>query len=237
MCSATALANSSPKKISFATSHSIEPYFFIHKNGGVQYELLNAALKMHDLEIANITFASNLRASRLVSTKAVDCIINAPANLDKLYLTQSLIEYQNNVFYLSKNNLNINKLEDLLRISLIGFQNANQYLGEEFKQMTFKHQDYNEMSNQKSQVLMLFEGHTQAIVLERRIFNYYRNQVKHKVNTDQEITEVVLFAPAQRHIACHSPDTAKAIDKAISSLKHSTVYQKILLDAEKAHYQ
>lgn len=224
-------------QISFSTSNSIAPYFFANKSQGVQYELLVTALELSDIAMTELVHAPNLRAQRLVSTKRIDCMINTPEHVEGMFYTQSLIEYQNSVFYLTKNKLNIHKIEDLKSISMLGFQNAAKYLGEEFSEISMQNPLYSEISNQKSQVVMLFNGHIQSVVLERRIFEYYRHLLQKKLDTSQAVTEVALFAPAERKIACHDKHTAAVLDQAITTLKQSYHYQEILSLAEQNSYQ
>lgn len=224
-------------QISFSTSNSIAPYFFANKSQGVQYELLVTALELSDIAMTELVHAPNLRAQRLVSTKRIDCMINTPEHVEGMFYTQSLIEYQNSVFYLTKNKLNIHKIEDLKSISMLGFQNAAKYLGEEFSEISVQNPLYSEISNQKSQVVMLFNGHIQSVVLERRIFEYYRHLLQKKLDTSQAVTEVALFAPAERKIACHDKHTAAVLDQAITTLKQSYHYQEILSLAEQNSYQ
>ncbi|MGI2176863.1 substrate-binding periplasmic protein [Shewanella frigidimarina] len=223
--------------ISFSTSNSIAPYFFTDENAGVQYDLLKAALNSENIDIKEIVHAPNLRAQRLVKTNKIDCMINAPDNVEGLFYTQSLLEYQNSVFYLSRNNLQIEQFNDLSALSILGFQNSTQYLGDEFKDIANANPHYSEITNQKSQVVMLFNGYVEVIVLERRIFEYYRHLLKSKLDTSIPVTEVVLFDPAQRKIACHDQIIANRVDSAISSLKQSYRYQEILDLAEQNNYQ
>ncbi|WP_445777601.1 substrate-binding periplasmic protein [Shewanella sp.] len=225
------------KQVSFSTSNSIAPYFFADQPQGVQYDLLVAALKLEGMHIKEIVHAPNLRAQRLVQSKKVDCMINTPDNVQGLFYTQSLIEYQNSVFYITKNKLAIHEIQDLNNVTVLGFQNAKQYLGEEFKALATDHANYSEISNQKSQVVMLFNGHIQSVVLEQRIFEYYRHLLKDRLNTGVSVTEVPLFDPAERKIACHDKNTAAAVNHAISSLKQSYQYQEILSLAEQNNYQ
>tara|TARA_R110001583_G_scaffold52337_1_gene162602 strand:- start:3358 stop:4215 length:858 start_codon:yes stop_codon:yes gene_type:complete len=223
--------------ISFSTSDSIAPYFFADEEIGVQYDLLKAALDSKNIAIKEIVHAPNLRAQRLVRTHKIDCMINTPDNVAGLFYTQSLIEYKNSAFYLSKNNLNIEKISDLNTLSVLGFQNSKQYLGNKFKDIANGNPHFSEITNQKSQVVMLFNGYVQVIVLERRIFEYYRYLLASKLDTSVAVTEVSLFEPAQRKIACHDKITAEEIDSAITSLKQSNRYQDILELAEKNYYQ
>lgn len=223
--------------ISFSTSNSIAPYFFTDENTGVQYDLLKAALDSENIDIKEIVHAPNLRAQRLVKTNKIDCMINAPDNVAGLFYTQSLLEYQNSVFYLSRNNLKIEQINDLSALSILGFQNSKQYLGDKFKDIANANPNYSEITNQKSQVVMLFNGYVEVIVLERRIFEYYRHLLKSKLDTSIPVTEVALFDPAQRKIACYDQKTTNRVDSAITTLKQSYRYQEILDLAEQNNYQ
>lgn len=216
------MANHVPVKgVSFAVSNSIPPYFYADKKSGLQYDLLKAALATQNLTISQLYFSPNKRAARQVQTHNVDCLINAHPNIEGLFYTQSLIEYQNSVFSLSENQFVINSIADLLTISLNGFQNATKYLGQEFRDMSRNNRQYNESNSQRSQVLMLFTGRVEAIVMERRIFEHYRKLLAHKIDTEQAISEHSLFAPAQRKIACFNDTLRMQIDEGISSLKQS----------------
>ncbi|WP_240778377.1 substrate-binding periplasmic protein [Shewanella polaris] len=223
--------------ISFSTSNSIAPYFFSDTNTGVQYDLLKAALNTQSIEIKEIIHAPNLRSQRLVKTKKIDCMINTPDNVEGLFYTQSLIEYQNSLFYLSRNNLEIEQIDDLNGLSILGFQNSKQYLGDEFKILEDANPLYSEISNQKSQVVMLFNGYVQVIVLERRIFEYYRHLLRQKLDTSIRVTEAALFDPAERKIACHDQIIANQVNSAITALKQSYRYQEILDLAKQNNYQ
>ena len=229
--------NSAIGSISFSTSNSIAPYFFSDTNTGVQYDLLKAALDSQAITIKEIIHAPNLRAQRLVQTNKIDCMINTPDNVKGLFYTQSLLEYQNSVFYLTKNKLDIEQIDDLKGLSILGFQNSKQYLGDEFKTLEDANPLYSEISNQKSQVVMLFNGYVQVIVLERRIFEYYRHLLKLKLDTSIAVTEAAIFAPAERKIACHSQAVANLVDNAITTLKQSYRYQEILDIAQQNNYQ
>ncbi|MGZ9897361.1 substrate-binding periplasmic protein [Shewanella gaetbuli] len=218
----------SSKPITFTTSNSIEPYFFVDQQGGIQYELLDEALTMSQLTLAGVTFATNLRALKMVRDKDIDCIINSPANTEDLFHTQSLIEYQNSVFFLTEHQLDINELDDLSRYPLVGFQNANQFLGQAFYKLSQLHPDYRELSSQKSQVLMLMNKHTEVIILEQRIFAYYLQAIMPTLKSVPKVTQVNLFPPAPRYIACHNEQTAKLVDDAITQFKQSSQYQDII---------
>lgn len=213
------------------------PTFLLIRKSGLQYDLLDAALTTSSLQLGEITFATNLRALRLVKTQKVDCIINSPSNSDGLFLTQSLLEYQNSVYFLSKNKLKIDTIQDLKNYSLVGFQNANQYLGAEFSELSKTHKSYHEIASQKNQILMLFSERIQAIILEQRIFDYYRNQIDERIKAPFEVTKVKLFDQAPRYIACHDPHTAMLVNEAISQLKQTNLYQDILLNAERSYYK
>jgi polar amino acid transport system substrate-binding protein len=74
------------------------------------------------------------------------------------------------------------------------------------------------------------------VILEQRIFDYYRHKIQHKIKPPYEVTQVILFNSAPRYIACHDQQTAILVDEAISLLKQSNLYQQILLDAEQGKY-
>ena len=220
----TLLATPRPQGISFAVSNSIPPYFFADRKSGIQYDLLKSALATQQLTIKQLYFSPNKRAIRQVKTHLVDCLINAPDNIEGLFYTDNLIDYQNSIFTLTSSELIIESVVDLAHLSLNGFQNATRYLGEDFKQMAANNPNYNESNSQRSQVLMLFTKHVEAVVLERRIFAYYQDKLKHKIDTSLTVSEHQIFAPAQRRVACFDSQLTQKINKGIQqiNIKHST---------------
>ncbi|CAM4132139.1 substrate-binding periplasmic protein [Shewanella aquimarina] len=220
------LAHAANTEITFAVSNTIPPYFFANGQSGIQYERLTAVLARQSLSIGHIHLSPNKRAFRQVASGNVDCLINAPENLAGLYYTRSLISYQNSVFTLASNKLLIDSVSDLAAISVMGFQNATQYLGKDFYQMALNNPQYGESNSQKSQVMMLFSGRVEAIILEGRIFEYYREQLKFRVDTLQATVRHPLFAPAPRKIACHSQAIAEKIDLGIAQLDREEAEEK-----------
>lgn len=215
----TLLANPTPHGISFAVSNSIPPYFFADGKSGMQYDLLEHALTTQQLTISQLYFSPNKRAIRQVKSHLVDCLINAPENIEGLSYTDSLIDYQNSIFTLTSGKLTIESIADLTDLSLNGFQNATRYLGEDFKQMAALNHSYNESNSQRSQVLMLFTKRVDAIVLERRIFAYYQELLQHRIDTSLPVSEHQIFAPAERKIACFDSKVTEAINKGIKQIR------------------
>ncbi|MCL1097809.1 transporter substrate-binding domain-containing protein [Shewanella gelidii] len=226
--SSTADSSALDEGISFAASNTIAPYFYPQQPGGIQYELLNAALTRQNMFIKRVTLAPNRRALRLVLSEAEDCLVNAPENIPQLHYTQSLNEYQNSVFTLTDSRLLLNEVEDLETISLLAFQNASKFLGARFSQMVKNNPNYNEIDNQQSQIFMLFTGRVQAIVLERRIFEFYRQMLATRVDTSKSVTEFALFKKAPRKVACRNKRIVQRLDAAIADLRNTPQYQKIL---------
>lgn len=214
--------------VSFAASNTIAPYFYPEQPGGIQYELLKHALDTDNMHISRVDLAPNKRALRLTLARKTDCLVNAPEGMTGLHYTRSLNEYQNSIFTLVSNELEINSINDLSNISLIGFQNATRYLGQDFNDMAKQHKSYLEVANQQSQVIMLFTNRVQSVVLEREVFAYYRRLLKHKVDTSQLVQEKKFFSPAPRKLACRNPKLAKRIDQAIANFRLSPKYQEIL---------
>ncbi len=214
--------------ISFAASDTIAPYFYPEQPGGIQYELLKHALENSNMHISHIELAPNKRALRLTLAGKADCLVNAPEGISSLHYTQSLNEYKNSVFTLDSEQLNISSIASLNQMTLLGFQNAVRYLGEDFAEMARAHEGYSEVTNQQSQIVMLFTKRVQAVVLEREIFAHYRRLLKNRVDTSQLVKEWPLFAPAPRKLACKSPQIAQRLNQAIASFRSSKEYQSIL---------
>lgn len=214
--------------VSFSVSNSIPPFFFENTNKGVQYALLAAALDSQELHIKEVIFAPNRRTINLISSEKIDCLINAPAGLTHLYYTQSLLDYQNLVYTLADTKLAVTDIASLGTLSLMAFQNATRYLGDDFAAMAKMNPDYLELTNQQSQISLLFSRRVQAIVIEKHIFTYYRQQLNHKLSTQLPINEYYFFPPSPRPIACTNAQLAEKIDRGIHQIKANGEYRRIL---------
>ena len=74
-------------------------------------------------------------------------------------------------------NFSIESIQDLSGKSVIAFQNAKKFLGDDYNASVSLSTDYREIADQVQQVEMLFSRRTEVIILELNIFKYLLNHM------------------------------------------------------------
>lgn len=174
------------KPVTLATSLSIPPYIIKENNSGVQYEIIKQALAFKGHSIRKMTYASYKRLSKIVQRRQVDAVVIPSSDLPGTYASDVVINYINHAITLRSENITIRTIPDLLMHPVLAFQNAKVFLSQPFKDMVEKHNDYQEVMHQIKQVNQLFKKRTKVLVMDKRIFQYFRKQSQ--IDTSAEVT-------------------------------------------------
>lgn len=222
---ATGLAGGTVKLI---TSASIPPYVIVDKDRGIVTDLMREAF-VTEGDALQLVYATNRRAEEELLNRHVDGLYNIPcAAGGTWFYSQPLVEYQNVVVTLESAHLEINNLRDLADTQLVAFQNAPLFLGPDFGAMARTNPNYQEVSHQALQVEMLFGGHAQAIVLDRRIFMYYfRRSATAQKSADHYVIHS-LFPLMTRCAAFNDKDLRDALNRGLRKLRENGDYQRIV---------
>lgn len=219
-------ARSSSLKI--AIGLALPPYIISDENRGMEYDVVEEILNSmgYELEPRYFPFA---RIIKSMDEKLVDGVmtINEQSGLDNVYYSDSHITYQNVAVTLEKNDITINSVHDLGGYSIIGFQNARLYLGEEFKEMADSNPEYREFAQQDNQVALLYMGRTEVYVGDINIFNYYSMVLDH-VDTGAETRVHEIFPETQYKVAFHDEKLRDRFNQGLRALKQSGEYDRII---------
>lgn len=98
---------------------------------------------------------------------------------DRLFYSKPYIQFQNVAIAIDPK-VQVNSIADLSKYSVVAFQNAKDVLGPEFAKAVSKCAVYMEMPNQTKQIETLFRRRSQVIILEKQIFNHFREQFDRK---------------------------------------------------------
>lgn len=151
-----------------------KPPFIIDENGqGMQLDLIRQAFCVSDIAVGfiHMPLGRNIMAYQQTN---VDGIAILPPEYDHptIYLSDPYITYQNVAISLSENNFVIDKIADLSGKSIVSFQNAKKFLGDEYGNTVAYSVDYREIHDQKKQIDLLFLRRAEVIVLDINIFRY-----------------------------------------------------------------
>lgn len=191
LCASSAAAAT---EVRMAFGQSLEPYVFEQDASGLEIDIIRAALQAagHTLRPR---FVPQARVPLALGAGEVDAAatLTPDSGLDKVAYSEAYIHYQDYLIAPRGRFAQAPSWAALGRLRIVGFQNAARYLGPEFAAMTRANKRYREQADQLSQARMLFAGHADAIVAERRIFEY-QSQRLHGSRYAERPFAVDLFA-------------------------------------------
>lgn len=166
-------------EIRMAFGQSLEPYVFEHDASGLEIDIIRAALQAagHTLRPR---FVPQARVPLLLDAGEVDAAatLTPDSGLQQAVYSEVYIHYQDYLITARGRFARPPSWAELGRLRIVGFQNAARYLGPEFAAMARANRRYREQADQLSQARMLFAGHADAIVAERRIFEYQSQRLQ-----------------------------------------------------------
>lgn len=212
-----------------ATSSSIPPYVITDQHRGIVVEVLQEALLPRGYQI-EFVYAPNRRVEHMIEERQVDGVYNlAAGSLDSVHYSDAIIDYHNVAITLADFPHKIDSLASLQDLRVVVFQNAPKFLGQDFLQLISDGHDFPEVSNQRSQVLMLFRGRADVIIMERRIFEYFHNQLRSSGEIGGGGYRIhTLFPPAPRYAAFVDADIRDQFNAGLQKLKDSGRLQAII---------
>lgn len=206
------------------------PYIFEKRDFGLDYDLAQAILKSSGYSIKSIHSPNN-RALIEIEKGKVDGVIGLPSGTDRenFYYSQPIISYDNVVITKKASGINIEKAEDLKKVRFLAFSNARTYLGPDYLAMVQDLRYDTEISNQEHQNRMFWQGKVQAIILDINIFRFYRNSLKEKFKTSEDVVVHRIFsAKSNERVAVFKSKVVRdQFNDALKELRSSGGYQKI----------
>ena len=214
--------------LKMAVGWSKPPFVMADTGTGIELDIVREALAIHDYQFSPV-FMPQGRTTKALMYDDMHGSLTLPDNFhhDEIFLSQPYITYQNVVVTLTDNQLSVNSLADLSKISVIAFQNAGRYLGQAYADAILVNSTYTELPNQKAQVAMLFKDRAQAIVLEINIFNFLRQQLP-TAEKERPVTIHYLFPANHYRVGFKSKKIRNDFNRGIRVLRESGNYQRII---------
>jgi polar amino acid transport system substrate-binding protein len=227
ICLISAPASAGPLKI--AVGLWIPPYVIKDESRGIEFDILKEILASQGYQMEPV-YVPLARTIQMLKEGKVDGIMSTGlADLPGCY-TDPHITYWNFAITLKHRNLKIRSIPDLKDKSIVGFQNAKNYLGEEFRQMAVNNPKYQEHADQRIQNKMLFIGRTDVVIADRFIFEWFSKdqEVKKMVRADQKVIHHPLFEPSHFSAVFRSDVVCQRFNKGLKQMKKSGRYQEII---------
>jgi polar amino acid transport system substrate-binding protein len=214
--------------LEMAVGLALPPYNIMETHDGVELDIVKEALAYNGYQMKPV-YVPLARLSGLIDSGEVDGALTLSPDLgiDSIFLSDVHIIYQNVAVSLKERELNINSAVDLEGHSIIAFQNASLYLGEEFAQIASNNRNYVEMFDQESQVKMLFSKRADVVVIDINIFNYYLKRLKGPQFLE-EINVHRIFEVNPYRVGFKDEKIMKDFNEGLEFLRESGRYPEIL---------
>ena len=216
------------KEIKVAVGLALPPYVISSKNEGMELDIIKETLAMngHTVKPVYLPFA---RVPWSLKEGKVDAAmtINESSGIDNVFYSDSHITYQNVAVSLAKNKYSINSVKDLSGRSVLAFQSATLYLGNEFKDMASKNNRYKEEPRQDIQITMVYNGRTEAVVMDINIFKYYKAK-ESRADVSQAVDIHTIFPPSLYKVGFRSKKLRDEFNASLKTLIASGKHKEII---------
>lgn len=203
------------------------PYVLEYGGGGLEYELIEAALDQAGLEMKPY-YAPLERLHRMLQYRelAAMATTNRTSGVDAHY-SGIYIEYQNVAVTLQNRNIHLSAIEDLGDYSVSAFQRARFVLGPRFGKMTAANPRYREEARQITRNLLLYAGRVDVMIGDRRIIRAFNSEIADRVDVSQPVTEHLLFPPTGYRVGFVDAAIRDRFDEGLAAIRSNGRYQAI----------
>lgn len=217
------------KTLTLSASISVEPYIFKESDSGFEVDIVREVFELSGYKV-RFVYQPLKRSKVSFMEGLVDGVMTIKKEYPEIkgaFLSDNYITYHNYAVTLTSKNFMIKGIADLSDKSIISFQQASAALGKEFEKMSKMNSKYSEMANQGNQISMLFINHTDVIVLDFLIFEYYKNRLK-DISADKPVTLHKIFKPSEFCMAFRDKKIRDIFNSGLKKMKRSGRYKKII---------
>lgn len=204
------------------------PYVF-EAGDGIVVDIVRASLEPAGYRVVPV-YVPIGRGFELFAEKRVDgtAIIRENSGLKANY-SDEFMQYHNRAFALKSRKLKVKALGDLKDKSVVAFQSAHKYLGEDFGHAVSANPGYKEMSNQETQTLMLLLGRIDIAVMDESIFRFYREKLisEGKAARSADVEMFPLFPPTPYRTAFVDAKVRDDFNQGLARLRRDGRYDAI----------
>jgi polar amino acid transport system substrate-binding protein len=206
-----------------------KPPFIIEKNGsGLQLDIIREAFISvnHKVNFTHLPLGRSISGFKRFNA---DGIATLPADYQYpgIFVSKPYIKYKNVAVSLADENLSIESIQDLSGKSVIAFQNAKKFLGDDYNANISLSTDYREVADQIQQIEMLFSRRTEVIILDLNIFRYFvKSHVGGRYNQNFIIHSI--FDEREYAAGFNTEQHRDMFDQGIARIKEQGVYQLVL---------
>ena len=143
-----------------------------------------------------------------------------------IYYSDDYIVYQNVALAFKESNVKIDDIKDLKKYSVTAFQNANRYLGSQFKEVATNHKNYIEFLEQKVQVQKFINKQFNVFVGDYEIFKFHLKELGKSID-EKNIEVFRIFSPSNYKMGFLNKELRDNYNIQLEKVKESGDYLKI----------
>lgn len=206
-----------------------KPPFIIEKNGaGLQLDIIREAFMSvnYNVSFSHVPLGRSITGFKRFNTDGI-AILPVDYQHPSVYVSKPYIKYQNVAVSLSDRNFIFDSIKGLTGKSVIAFQNAKKFLGDEYNASVGLSINYRELAEQTQQIEMLFARRTEVIILDINIFKYFvKSHVGGRYNQDFRVHYI--FDEREYAAGFKTEQHRNLFDLGIAKIKEQGVYQLVL---------
>lgn len=227
------------REVRIGISFSIPPYVIRETNDGLELALLRESFAVKGYRVRP-SYLPLARTFINFEKGSLDGIINVKEGMVEGYDSDVVITFQNRAVSLASNQFSINNIKDLSNKSITAFQRASDLLDSKFGAWARANPLYNEIADQSLQIKQLFKSRVDVIILEEKIFKYYRKQLynnslaldSRSIVSTAELKQPVIyhdiFVPTEYRFAFTSKIIRDDFNQGLEQIKNNGVYEDIM---------
>jgi polar amino acid transport system substrate-binding protein len=215
-------------KLEIIAGLSKPPFIIEDNNSGIELDIFHSAFGKHNKEVTfiHVPFGRSRTSFHRLNADGIITVLPDYQH-PKAFVSEPYIIYQNVAVSLRENKFVIDDIKSLSGKSIIAFQNAKKYLGDDYLKTINSSMEYREIADQMKQIEMLFSRRTEVIILDINIFKYFvkthtSGQYSQKFNIHYIFNERPYAA------AFKTEENKMLFDKGIKLIKQEGIYQTIM---------
>jgi ABC-type amino acid transport substrate-binding protein len=205
------------------------PHIIASSNTGIDIDITKAVLAKMTYDI-NIEIMPLRRGKQQVIEKKADLFLPTffEQDSDKLFISDAIINYQPTIFSRSADQLTLTSISDLTNKSIVTFQGASGYFGDEFLALSQDNKKYRELHDMSKFPEMLLKKRCDVVILDYYIFYYFLQQSAMKNKNSIQISSHMLIPSVAAHVGFHDAALRDSFNQHLAKFKKGKEYRKII---------
>ncbi|OUR96815.1 hypothetical protein A9Q84_10775 [Halobacteriovorax marinus] len=222
------------KELILASTKSMPPYLYHNEETGIEYEIVNEALKAAGFKKIRRIDVHFRRGIILLNMKEIDAITSNMANnlydqvKHPIYSSNLTLNYIDCAISLKENNFQLNNIKNFYNKRIWAFKSASKIFGPKFEEMTKENKGYTESFDQKRQVKVLLRKRIDIAISDKNIFLSRLKLESSKKDGKKLFNFHSIGKPTKRSVRFLDKKIRDDFNKGLKTIKNNGKYKEIL---------